>query len=176
MTGAEAADGASRLGVHGHASRRWTYNRKAAAFDAPFFVHVFASASTAPPSVEWCSSLWLHVIQEVDPHYQRTIMVSMGCSSASVPGQWPALASGQRLEHKCTRSLVLSCRSPPNSTTASRSSASAGRLTSEAGLKLIWAVIAVMPAACQATYRIRCHRYLSASGYLPPSVKPFFIA
>ncbi|KAK9789025.1 hypothetical protein WJX73_002091 [Symbiochloris irregularis] len=26
-------------------------------------------------SVEWCSSLWLHVIQQVDPHCQRTVMV-----------------------------------------------------------------------------------------------------
>lgn len=24
-------------------------------------------------SVEWCSSLWMHVIQEVDPHFQRTV-------------------------------------------------------------------------------------------------------
>ena len=24
-------------------------------------------------SVEWCSSLWMHVIQDVDPHYQRTV-------------------------------------------------------------------------------------------------------
>jgi hypothetical protein len=24
-------------------------------------------------SVEWCSSLWMHVLQEVDPHYQRTV-------------------------------------------------------------------------------------------------------
>lgn len=24
-------------------------------------------------SVEWASSLWLHVVQEVDPHFQRTV-------------------------------------------------------------------------------------------------------
>ena len=24
-------------------------------------------------SVEWCSSLWMHVIQEVDPNFQRTV-------------------------------------------------------------------------------------------------------
>lgn len=27
-------------------------------------------------SVEWCSSLWMHVVQEVDPHFQRTIVVA----------------------------------------------------------------------------------------------------
>lgn len=27
-------------------------------------------------SVEWASSLWLHVIQEVDPTFSRTVMVS----------------------------------------------------------------------------------------------------
>ena len=27
-------------------------------------------------SVEWCSSLWLHVLQEVDPHFSRTVMCS----------------------------------------------------------------------------------------------------
>ena len=24
-------------------------------------------------SVEWCSSLWMHVVQEVDPNFQRTV-------------------------------------------------------------------------------------------------------
>lgn len=27
-------------------------------------------------SVEWCSSLWMHVIQEIDPNCQRTVIVS----------------------------------------------------------------------------------------------------
>eukprot|EP00899_Mesostigma_viride_P015033 jgi/Mesvir1/23530/Mv18231-RA.1 len=27
-------------------------------------------------SVEWCSSLWLHVVQEVDPTFRRTVMVA----------------------------------------------------------------------------------------------------
>ena len=27
-------------------------------------------------SVEWCSSLWMHVIQEVDPNFQRTVSLS----------------------------------------------------------------------------------------------------
>lgn len=27
-------------------------------------------------SVEWCSSLWMHVVQDVDPHCQRTVIVS----------------------------------------------------------------------------------------------------
>ncbi|EIE25943.1 hypothetical protein COCSUDRAFT_35468 [Coccomyxa subellipsoidea C-169] len=43
-------------------------------------------AQAAPPnrlilflqqsSVEWCSSLWMHVVQELDPHFQRTIVVA----------------------------------------------------------------------------------------------------
>lgn len=33
-------------------------------------------------SVEWCSSLWMHVIQEVDPHFQRTV------SGAQRAGTW----------------------------------------------------------------------------------------
>ncbi|KAK9832230.1 hypothetical protein WJX74_003725 [Apatococcus lobatus] len=27
-------------------------------------------------SVEWCSALWMHVVQEVDPNFQRTIVVA----------------------------------------------------------------------------------------------------
>lgn len=27
-------------------------------------------------SVEWCSSLWMHIIQEVDPNFHRTVVVS----------------------------------------------------------------------------------------------------
>ena len=27
-------------------------------------------------SVEWCSSLWLHVVQAVDPNCQRTVLIS----------------------------------------------------------------------------------------------------
>ncbi|KAK9825379.1 hypothetical protein WJX81_007027 [Elliptochloris bilobata] len=27
-------------------------------------------------SVEWCSSLWMHVVQEVDPDFQRTVVVA----------------------------------------------------------------------------------------------------
>ncbi|BDA44188.1 Dynamin-related protein 5A [Coccomyxa sp. Obi] len=43
-------------------------------------------AQAAPPnrlilflqqsSVEWCSSLWMHVVQELDPNFQRTIVVA----------------------------------------------------------------------------------------------------
>ncbi|PSC67591.1 dynamin-related GTPase [Micractinium conductrix] len=63
-------------------------------------------------SVEWCSSLWMHILQEVDPHYQRTVMV---CSKFD-----------NRLKEFSER----------------------------------WEV----------------DKYLSASGYLPPSVRPFFVA
>ena len=26
--------------------------------------------------MEWCSSLWMHVVQDVDPQFQRTVVVS----------------------------------------------------------------------------------------------------
>eukprot|EP00877_Chromochloris_zofingiensis_P001237 jgi/Chrzof1/11113/Cz05g24080.t1 len=79
-------------------------------------------AQAAPPhrlilflqqsSVEWASSLWLHVVQEVDPHFQRTVIV--------------ASKFDNRLKEFAER----------------------------------WEV----------------DRYLSATGYLPASVKPFFVA
>lgn len=28
-------------------------------------------------SVEWCSSLWMHVVQDVDPSFQRTARPSL---------------------------------------------------------------------------------------------------
>lgn len=63
-------------------------------------------------SVEWASSLWLHVVQEVDPTFSRTVMV--------------ASKFDNRLKEFAER----------------------------------WEV----------------DRYLSATGYLPSSVKPFFVA
>ncbi|GBF90887.1 hypothetical protein Rsub_03742 [Raphidocelis subcapitata] len=63
-------------------------------------------------SVEWASSLWLHVVQEVDPTFSRTIMV--------------ASKFDNRLKE----------------------------------LQQRWEV----------------DRYLAATGYLPPTVKPFFVA
>ncbi|KAL0037146.1 hypothetical protein WJX79_002609 [Trebouxia sp. C0005] len=63
-------------------------------------------------SVEWCSSLWMHVIQEVDPNFQRTVVV--------------ASKFDNRLKEFAER----------------------------------WEV----------------DRYLSATGYLHPNAKPFFVA
>ena len=63
-------------------------------------------------SVEWCSSLWMHVLQEVDPGFSRTVMV--------------ASKFDNRMKEFSER----------------------------------WEL----------------EKYLSAAGYLPPSVKPFFVA
>lgn len=63
-------------------------------------------------SVEWCSSLWMHVIQEVDPQFQRTVMVA------------------SKFDNRMK----------------------------------------------ELTERWEVDKYLSASGYLPPNVKPFFVA
>ena len=59
--------------------------RKGEADHTPDDIMAMVKAQCAPPhrlilflqqsSVEWCSSLWTHVVQEVDPHYQRTVMV-----------------------------------------------------------------------------------------------------
>jgi hypothetical protein len=63
-------------------------------------------------SVEWCSSLWMHVLQEVDPDFSRTVMV--------------ASKFDNRIKEFSER----------------------------------WEL----------------EKYLSAAGYLPPAVKPFFVA
>lgn len=96
--------------------------RKGEADSTPDDILAMVKAQCAPPhrlilflqqsSVEWCSSLWMHIVQEVDPHFQRTVMV---CSKFD-----------NRLKEFSER----------------------------------WEV----------------DKYLSASGYLPPSVKPFFVA
>lgn len=56
--------------------------RKGEADSTPDDILAMVKAQCAPPhrlilflqqsSVEWCSSLWMHIVQEVDPHFQRT--------------------------------------------------------------------------------------------------------
>lgn len=56
--------------------------RKGEADSTPDDILAMVKAQCAPPnrlilflqqsSVEWCSSMWMHIIQEVDPHFQRT--------------------------------------------------------------------------------------------------------
>lgn len=68
-----------------HCRRPPLQARKGEADSTPDDIMAMVKAQCAPPhrlilflqqsSVEWCSSLWMHIIQEVDPHYQRTIMV-----------------------------------------------------------------------------------------------------
>ncbi|KAI3431622.1 hypothetical protein D9Q98_004671 [Chlorella vulgaris] len=96
--------------------------RKGEADSTPDDILAMVKAQCAPPnrlilflqqsSVEWCSSMWMHIIQEVDPHFQRTVMV--------------ASKFDNRLKEFSER----------------------------------WEV----------------DKYLAASGYLPPNVKPFFVA
>lgn len=96
--------------------------RKGEADSTPDDIMAMVKAQCAPPhrlilflqqsSVEWCSSLWMHIVQEVDPHYTRTVMV--------------ASKFDNRLKEFNER----------------------------------WEV----------------DKYFSASGYLPPTVKPFFVA
>ena len=38
-------------------------------------------------SVEWCSSLWMHVVQEVDPEFQRTARPRPPCPCHVQPAQ-----------------------------------------------------------------------------------------
>lgn len=63
-------------------------------------------------SVEWCSSLWMHVLQEVDPGFSRTVMVA------------------SKFDNRMK----------------------------------------------EFNERWELEKYLSAAGYLPPTVKPFFVA
>lgn len=96
--------------------------RKGEADTTPDDILSMVKAQAQPPhrlilflqqsSVEWCSSLWMHVIQEVDPHFQRTVVV--------------ASKFDNRLKEFAER----------------------------------WEV----------------DRYLSATGYLHPNAKPFFVA
>ena len=54
--------------------------------DTPAAILAMVKALAAPPhrlllflqqsSVEWCSALWLHVVQEVDPTLSRTVLVA----------------------------------------------------------------------------------------------------
>jgi hypothetical protein len=60
--------------------------RKGEADSTPDDIVAMVKAQCTPPhrlilflqqsSVEWCSSLWMHVLQEVDPHMARTVVVA----------------------------------------------------------------------------------------------------
>jgi hypothetical protein len=85
-------------------------------------------------SVEWASALWLHVVQAVDPNFQRT--VSLTTILANSGGLHSLLGSSVQV-------IVAS------------------KFDNRLGeFKERWEV----------------DKYLSASGYLPPTVKPFFVA
>ena len=60
-------------------------------------------------SVEWCSSLWLHVIQELDPNFQRTVrrrMLASILSAHQLPACSLLLALSPRM-HACMMSARL---------------------------------------------------------------------
>lgn len=90
-------------------------------------------------SVEWCSSLWMHVIQEVDPNFQRTV----GLTGPSV-------------------AQLQSCV-----------------LNASAGSPVVLQVVVASKfdnRLKEFAERWEVDRYLSATGYLHPNAKPFFVA
>lgn len=90
-------------------------------------------------SVEWCSSLWMHVIQEVDPNFQRTVgLTGLSVAHASV------LRSQCLSRKSCCVQVVVASKFD-------------NRLKEFAE-------------------RWEVDRYLSATGYLHPNAKPFFVA
>ena len=93
-------------------------------------------------SVEWCSSLWMHVIQEVDPNFQRTVRLTA-----------PSAAHLALLYSGCLACLWES-------------------------LLLLQVVVASKfdNRLKEFAERWEVDRYLSATGYLHPNAKPFFVA
>ena len=81
--------------------------RKGEADHAPDDIMAMVKAQCAPPhrlilflqqsSVEWCSSLWTHVVQEVDPHYQRTVMVCSKFDNRQASSQQEGKVDGHGL-------------------------------------------------------------------------------
>ena len=59
-------------------------------------------------SVEWASSLWLHVVQEVDPTFSRTVMVARWACAVVV-------ASGTR-----AKTIAAACTPRPGGIDATR--------------------------------------------------------
>ena len=90
-------------------------------------------------SVEWCSSLWMHVIQEVDPNFQRTVGL-----------KGPSVAHASVLRSRCLGGSPVVLQVVVASKFDNRLKEFAER----------WEV----------------DRYLSATGYLHPNAKPFFVA
>lgn len=62
-------------------------------------------------SVEWCSSLWMHVLQEVDPHYQRTVGGGPGQGQAAARQQACNLCASKHLDPRLHHSPGR-CRNP----------------------------------------------------------------
>ncbi len=107
-------------------------------------------------SVEWASSLWLNVVQEVDPTFQRTVRppTHTHASSLLLTQEQPAAVALQR--HTAQRSR---CLAPPPCATSQVFVASKfdNRLKEFAE-------------------RWEVDKYLAATGYLPTNVRPFFVA
>ena len=105
--------------------------RKGEPDSTPDDILAMVKAQCAPPhrlilflqqsSVEWCSSLWINVVQEVDPHYQRTSeRRGLGRGAAGWGGMESSECQGRRLRlfpvdaRRCS-----ACLSPcPSSTCA----------------------------------------------------------
>jgi hypothetical protein len=114
-------------------------------------------------SVEWCSSLWTRVVQEVDPHYQRTVMVCSKFDNRQASSQQEGKVDGHGLAGWVQGSQLGRCQ--PLVFLTQRTT-------------LINAYLP-RPYPCRLkefSERWEVDKYLSASGYLPPNVKPFFVA
>lgn len=89
-------------------------------------------------SVEWASSLWLNVVQEVDPTFQRTVSDTNATQACWEPCKHPVTAHSLSTEHRVTcipptasgtglLTPVCRCLLPQSLTTGSRSLLRDGR-------------------------------------------------
>lgn len=62
-------------------------------------------------SVEWASSLWMHVVQELDPQYQRTVCHVLALAAGLVPYS-PNAAAGAPA-YPSNMQLLLLCQTAP---------------------------------------------------------------
>jgi len=114
-------------------------------------------------SVEWASSLWMHVVQELDPQYQRTVGLGQGLLLLSHRNKshhmWPC--SLKQLRHSCSVWCHWHRHNP------------------DVGCGDLLQVIVASKfdnRLKEFGERWEVDKYLSATGYLPANVKPFFIA
>ncbi|KAL4853400.1 Dynamin-related protein 5A [Chlorella vulgaris] len=144
--------------------------RKGEADSTPDDILAMVKAQCAPPnrlilflqqsSVEWCSSMWMHIIQEVDPHFQRTVMVASKFDNRlkEFSERWEVDKYLVRVQGLCCcRSVVPTDKRPRANLAATH-------------VSIVWLAV-TDPSASLCPSHVQ-----AASGYLPPNVKPFFVA